>query len=225
MENFAASNEQLLFSGVLSSAVAKAPFILSGGNITAYLDGLDAFLDEISSIAAAHNEEKLRLYLGCDNAKCGRLHSGVLIFTQNNGYHLLNLACDSPCKTESIICANSDGLQLRVYNITDVNYHAPNKIVNLENAYHVLALIKAASTDLACARSICSAIVSHCERTCGRILSMQQSLTSKPLHIADIERARDFMVLARKQIYAEANLFVMAHGQHKIIDVLTLLTM
>ncbi|MEG1105074.1 MAG: hypothetical protein RSD78_09575, partial [Oscillospiraceae bacterium] len=72
MKNFAASNEQLLFSGVLSSAVAKAPFILSGGNITAYLDGLDAFLDEISSVAAAHNEEKLRLYLGCDNAKCGR---------------------------------------------------------------------------------------------------------------------------------------------------------
>ncbi|MEG0650363.1 MAG: hypothetical protein RR764_11070, partial [Oscillospiraceae bacterium] len=206
-------------------AVAKAPFILSGGNITAYLDGLDAFLDEISSVAAAHNEEKLRLYLGCDNAKCGRLHSGVLIFTQNNGHHLLNLACDSPCKTESIICANTDGLQLRVYDITDVNCHAPNKIVSLENAHHVLALIKAASTDIACERAICSAIVSHCERTCGRILNMQQSLTSQPLHIADIERAREFMVLARKQIYAEANLFVMAHGQHKIIDVLTLLTM
>ncbi|MEG0110658.1 MAG: hypothetical protein RR675_06030, partial [Oscillospiraceae bacterium] len=63
------------------------------------------------------------------------------------------------------------------------------------------------------------------ERTCGRILSMQQSLTAQPMHITDIERAREFMVLARKQIYSEANLLVMAQGQHKIIDVLALLTM
>ncbi|MBP8855875.1 MAG: hypothetical protein KBG54_05155 [Oscillospiraceae bacterium] len=226
METNASLNGQILFCGVLSRARAEEPFTLSGGNITAYMDGLDAFLDAVNDAADQNDTQQLQVLLCSKGANSEGLQEGILVFTRENGAHLLTLPCDSICKTESTITADACGLRLCIYQAS-ANAHTAlcSEIDGLESARRMLQMIKASAAQLASQQAVYSAMILRCERTISRIAAMEHNLACGAGRIHDLEMAREFMRYAREQIYAEARLLVEAQGRHRISEVLALLTL
>lgn len=201
-------------------------FTITGGNIKAYLDGLNSYLDEIDAAALANDNEKLNLLLGENTAGLSNaqwLAQGVTQFTKENGAALLNSGTNGT--RESVAITMKDGrLTIAAASIdrSTLGLKGTN-IKTQEGAEKAMEALKNAGKEMAARRSDVGTLYNEYQRTTSRLARMEENLTDSLSRITDADIAKEMMIYVKEQVLAQASMFVMAQGRVQAEDILKML--
>lgn len=213
--------------------VANGPIgdtiVFNGGNLNAFLDGIDKLLVDISDAVKANNNDKL-LSLGIDrgNGKTDKenLQSAITLFTRNNAKRLLNSADGSSNSNGSQYKLTlSDGeITVEIGKISGASLGLGNTdILTQENGKKAQDAIKNAIKDVSAKLGSIGATYNRLEHTINNIANMEENLTNSLSRITDADMAQEMMILAKEKLLAQSSMFVMAQANQEPEQVLALL--
>lgn len=198
---------------------------MEGGNLEAYLDALDTFLNDIS--VAAQNGDALKLAeLGVDSegADQERLQKAVIEFTKKNGQALLSTPGGSGENATIILSGGDIKVNLLYSNTEDLGLRGTN-ISDAASAGQALDAVKNASGIVMKQRSHYGAVSNRLEHTISLIDTMSENLESAVSRIVDADMAKEMMEFVRSKAMAQAAMFVMSYASHEPEQILQLLKM
>ncbi|MEG0763916.1 MAG: flagellin [Oscillospiraceae bacterium] len=198
---------------------------LKGGNLTAYLEGLDEFIGYINDAAKQSDRVKLDELLGEDTKELNdkeRLHLAVLNFTLTKGKKLLCRKNSAYLDTEVQIKDGNISIVTTVKEKQEPKIQNKN-IVTQEDARFELDNIKKTSKELSSRRADICMLYSRYQNTLKKVQNMEENLSAPLSNIQVEDAAKLFMMYTREQVLAQASIFIMAQGKHQMSDVLSLL--
>lgn len=221
-------------NGAQASSGTEAPspskeLTFSGGNLEAYLDGLDDLLSNISQAASAGDNEKL-LSLGIDqgNGKSDseNLRLAVQNFTKENAERLLNTEnSNSGNSGRNFELVLSDGnITVNISAISGQSLGLQNSsILSQDDARKATEALKDAVKSVASQRGDMGALYNRLEHTMNSLSNMEVNLTDSLSRITDTDMAEEMMTLVKEKLLAQVSMFAMAQANQRPSQVLSLL--
>lgn len=198
--------------------------VITGSNLNAYLDGLDAYLMDIARAAQDGDKEKLTalgvdLNLATDEEK---VQKAVLEFTKNNAEKLLSTPGGGG-ETVSIHLSGGNVQISLLYSDTKDLGLAGTDIKTAANAGKALEAVKNASSIVSKQRAQYGAISNRLEHSINLISTMEQNMEEALSRIVDADMAKEMMEFVRGQALQQAAMFVMTYATQEPQQVLQLL--
>lgn len=197
--------------------------VFEGGNLDAYLDALDAFLNDVSAAARDGNTLKLaELGVEGDGSNQEKLQKALLEFTKKNGQELLSTPGGSGQKASIILSGGDIRVNLLYSDTEDLGLRGTN-ISDAANAGQALDAVKNASSIVIKQRAHYGAVSNRLEHTVSFIDTMLENLESAVSRIVDADMAKEMMEFVRSKAMAQAAMFVMTYASHEPEQILQLL--
>lgn len=201
----------------------------SGGNLEAYLDGLDNLLSDISLAASSQDEEKL-LSLGIDrsNGKTDseNLRLAVQSFTKDNAERLLNTENSTSGfggrSFELVLSSGNITVNISELNSSTLGLQGTN-LRTQEDAQKASDALKDAIKSVASSRGDMGALYNRLEHTTNSLSAMEENLTESLSRITDTDMAKEMMTLVKEQLLAQVSMFAMAQANQRPSQVLSLI--
>ena len=208
---------------------AGESIVFQGGNLDAFMNGLDQLLIQISDAAKANDNDKL-LSLGIDrdNGKTDQENLKIAItdFTKENAQRLLNSSDGNinPNGTQYKLTLSDGEITVDIGKINGESLGLNNTdILNRENAKNAQDAVKKAINNVSSQRGSIGAAYNRLEHTISNIANMQENLTSALSRILDADMAQEMMILTKEKLLAQTSMFVMAQANQEPDQVLALL--
>lgn len=228
-------NSKSLFQGSQGSSKEKGlgesqvSITYQGGNLEAFLDGLDDYLLKISNAARIDDQDTL-LSLGIDTTN-GKSHSdnlrdAVNKFTQENAGKLLNSPGADKAGTgnqyEIILSGGNIIIQMPKIDEKALGL-GDTDLLSQSNASSAADAVKEAIKKISSWRGEAGANYNRLEHTMNSLSNMEVNLTDALSRILDTDMAKEMMVFVKEKALAQAAMFAMAQANQEPQKVLSLL--
>lgn len=192
---------------------AEGETVISGGNLSAYLDGLDKLLADISQAAKKNDTEALKA-LGIDSVSGAsdkeKLHQAIEKFTAEQGQALLN---SEGVQGDYKITISNGGVKISGGVVPKGAFGLEGtSIATQEGAQNAMDTLKDAMKNVSKSRAEYGAMMNRIEHTLNNISSMENNLSDSISRIADADMAKEMTNYTKSQILMQVAQAMMAQA-------------
>lgn len=196
----------------------------SGGNLEAYLDGLDGLLSQIS-IAARQGDTLALEKLGISSldglSDSEKLHSAIIQFTKENAELLLRRSASGGASSEDgsdqftvIISGGTISIQFQQATSDKLGLTGTS-LKDAASSEKALDAIRKAMSTVSGYRSGMGAAQNRLEHTINSINRMEENLTASVSRITDADMAKEMMNYVKASVLSQVAMYTMAHAMQE----------